>query len=313
MNREPANKSMGFFGIYKEACKLTAANKKIFSQITLTLLLPLTFFLLSEIRILTCSKTETPWIDNGSSIARYLYHILLFIFIILSTSSIVYTIACFYTSRDITYKKATGATVKLWWDLIVTFLWCFLFLAIYTSVTLGLLWSWFSADRNEIRSLILIIYLSVPAFAGLTYILVVCNIAIVVTVLEKDLYARTALAKSMRLIKGKIWVSCAVFMSLGITFGGIVFTYCYLSVYGRKEISMVGRVFVGIACHVLMAIWIHILFVLHTVVYFVCKSVHNEEISTVATHLEVPVIHLVVQIKEVQIQIEQVQVQQVPA
>ncbi|XP_026433835.1 uncharacterized protein LOC113331331 [Papaver somniferum] len=297
---------MGFFGIYKEACKLTAANKTIFSQITLTLLLPSAFFLLSEIRFSTYSKIETPWIDNGWSIGQYLYYIFLFVYIILSTSSIVYTVACFYTSRDITYKKATSATGKLWWDLIVTFLWCFLFLAIYTSVTFGLLWFWFSTDRDGIRTLILIICLSVPAFAGLTYILVVCNIATVVTILEKDLYGRKALAKSTRLIKGKIWVSCAVFMLLGITFGGIVFTYCYLSLYGRKEISMVGRVFVAIGCHFLMAIWFHILFVVDTVVYFVCKSVHNEEISTVATHLEVPVIHLVVQIKDVHIQLEQV-------
>ncbi|KAI3904022.1 hypothetical protein MKW92_047983 [Papaver armeniacum] len=134
--------------------------------------------------------------------------------------------------------------------------------------------------------------------------MVVCNIATVVTVLEKDDYGRKALAKSIMLIKGKIWTSCAVFGLLGIAFTGIIFTYCYLFVYGNK-ISMVGRVFVGIGCHLLLAVWIHILHVVHTVVYFVCKSVHNEDISTVSTHLEVPVVHLG---KEKGVQLEQVQV-----
>ncbi|KAI3904024.1 hypothetical protein MKW92_047985 [Papaver armeniacum] len=287
MIREAANKSMGFFAIYYEACKLTAANKKIFSQITLTILLPFAFFFLSELRISTYSKEETPgWLDYCLTIAQIVYFKLMFIFSFWSTSSVMYTIACFYTSRDITYKKVTGVLVKLRGELTVTFLWCFLFLAIYTSITFGLLLFWFFAGRDGIRTLIFITCLSVPVLAGLAYMMVVWNIATVVTVLENDCYGRKALAKSMRLIKGKIWVSCAVFVLLGVAFAGIIFTYFYLSVYGSKKISMVGRVFVGIGCHFLMAIWIHILLVVHTVVYFVCKSYHNQDISTVSTHLE---------------------------
>ncbi|KAI3872950.1 hypothetical protein MKW98_026563 [Papaver atlanticum] len=130
--------------------------------------------------------------------------------------------------------------------------------------------------------------------------MVVWNMATVVTVLEKDHDGRKVLAKSMRLIKGKIWVSCAVFILLGIAFVGIIFTYCYLSVYGNK-ISFVGKVFVGIACHLLLAVWIHFLFVVHTV-DFICKSVHDEDISTILTHLEVPVNHLGREIKDVQLE-----------
>ncbi|KAI3931062.1 hypothetical protein MKW92_034996, partial [Papaver armeniacum] len=140
MNREAANKSMGFFAIYKEAYKLTAMNKKIFSQITLTILLPLAFCFLSEIFISTCSETEpSRWVAyvlRLLPIAQLGYLFWMLILSLLSTSSIVYTIACFYTSRDITYKKVTGVLGMLWGRLIVTFLWCFLFLAIYTSVTL---------------------------------------------------------------------------------------------------------------------------------------------------------------------------------
>ncbi|KAI3872473.1 hypothetical protein MKX03_020520 [Papaver bracteatum] len=108
--------------------------------------------------------------------------------------------------------------------------------------------------------------------------LVVWNIATVVTVLEKD-YGRKALAKSMRLIAGKIWVSCAVFGWLEIAFAGIIFTFAYLVVDGNK-MSVVGKVFVGIGCYLLMTVSIHLSLVVHTVVYFVCKSYHNEDIST---------------------------------
>ncbi|KAI3853420.1 hypothetical protein MKX03_017736 [Papaver bracteatum] len=242
MNREPANKSMGFFAIYKEAYKLTASNKKIFSLIALTILLPLAFCFLSEIRILTYSNG---WIAYGLIISQILFLILLFLFSLWSTSSVMYTIACFYTSRDITYKKVDGVLRKLWGRLSATFFWCSFTVAIYTSLTL------------EGISLIFISCLSIPAFAGLIYAMVVWNIATVVTVLEKDHDGRKALAK--------IYVN---------------------------RISSVGKVFVGIGCHLLLAVWIHFLLFVHTVVYFVCKSVHDEDISTISTHLEVPVIHL---------------------
>lgn len=144
MNIEPANKSMGFFAIYKEAYKLTAFNKKIYLQITSTILSPLAIFYLSEIQISnfihtkTYSRKETSrWIAYG--ITQSIYLILLLFFTLLSTSSVIYTIACFYTSKDITYKKVTGVLRKCWGRLIVTFLWCFFIVAVYTFVALCLL------------------------------------------------------------------------------------------------------------------------------------------------------------------------------
>ncbi|KAI3853424.1 hypothetical protein MKX03_017740 [Papaver bracteatum] len=306
MNREPANRSMGFCAIYKEAFKLTALNKKIFSQITLTILLPLAFFYLSDIQIsnfiLTKAYPENKtsrWIAYG--ITQSIYLILLLIFTPWSTSSVVYTIACFYTSRDITYKKVTGVLGKLWGRLMVTFLWCFFTVAIYSFVALCLWWSRIFDEEGRIRPLAFIICLSIPVLAVLIFFIVVCSIATVVTVLEKD-YGGRAFAKSMVvLINGKIMVSCAVFGLLETALTGIIFMFCYLVVYGNK-MSLVGKVFVGIGCHLLLAVWIHFLLVVQTVVYFVCKSHHNEDVSTVGTHLEISVIHLGREIKDVQLE-----------
>ncbi|KAI3931058.1 hypothetical protein MKW92_034992 [Papaver armeniacum] len=298
MNREPANKSMGFFAIYKEAFKLTASNKKIFAQITLTILLPLAFAYLSEIRITTYSKEETPgWLDYGLTIAQILNLFTLVIFTLMSTSTIVCTVACFYTSKDITSEKVTP---KLWGRLIVTFLWCFLFLAVCTFLVLGYLFVLFRSEEQRIRALLtyvirrkdyklflFIICLAIPVFYELTYTMVVCNIATVVTVLEEDCYGGEALGKSMSLIEGKEWVSRAVFGLLGIAFTGVSFTY-YQFVNGDDNMCLVGKLVVGIGFHLLVAICIHFLLVVHTVLYFVCKSYHNEDISTVSAQLEVP-------------------------
>ncbi|KAI3842781.1 hypothetical protein MKW92_013864 [Papaver armeniacum] len=266
---------MGFFAIYKEAYKLTAFNKKIFLQITSTVLFPLAIFYFIHIHTKTYPNRETSrWIAYG--ITQFIYLILLLFFTLLSTSSVIYTIACFYTSKDITYKKATGVLRKCWGRLIVTFLWCFFIVAVYTFVALCL-FVWFfvgvngSGTPGAIKLLIFVICLSLPFFTGLIYMIVVWNIATAVTVLEKD-YGRKALAKSMRLIAGKIWVSCAVFGLLEIAFAGIIFTFAYLVVVDGNKMSLVGKIFVGIACYLLMTVWIHFSLVVHTVVYFVCKS-----------------------------------------
>ncbi|XP_026424361.1 uncharacterized protein LOC113320687 [Papaver somniferum] len=153
-------------------------------------------------------------------------------FTLLSTTSVMYTVACFYTSKDITYEKVTGV--------------------------------------------------------------------LVVTVLEKD-YGVKALAKGWRIIYGKIWVSCAAVGLLESAFTGIIFIFCYLVVYGNK-MNLVGKVFVGIGCYLLTTIWIHFSLAVYTVVYFVCKSYHNEDISTVAAHTAVvPTIDLGSE-KEVQLE-----------
>ncbi|KAI3888854.1 hypothetical protein MKX03_036038 [Papaver bracteatum] len=249
-------------------------------------------------------------------ITQSIYLILLLFFTVLSTTSVVYTVACFYTSKEITYKKVTGVLRRLWGRLISTFFWGLVMVAIYTSVALIFFSSSFS-NREDILAFI------IPYFPVLIYVIVIWNVATVVTVLEKD-YGVKALAKSWRIIYGKRWVSCTAFGLLQIVFTGIIFTFCYLFgrvcnctpllytssapdpvVYGNK-MNLVGKVFLGIVCYLLTTIWIHFSLVLNTVVYFVCKSYHNEDISNIANHAEVvPIIPLV---GENEVQLERIPV-----
>ncbi|KAI3901378.1 hypothetical protein MKW92_024693 [Papaver armeniacum] len=198
-------------------------------------------------------------------------------FTLLSTTSVMYTIACCYTSKDITYEKVTGVLGKLWGRLIDTFFCGLYMVAIYTYVALKL-FSWFSDDEDILS--FLSFYLP-----GFIYLRLIWNVATVVTVLEKD-YGVKALAKGWRILYGKLWVSCAAVGLLESAFTGIIFTFCYLVVYGNK-MNLVGKVFVGIGCYLLTTIWIHFSLAVYTVIYFVCKSYHNEDISTVAAHTAV--------------------------
>ncbi|KAI3888855.1 hypothetical protein MKX03_036039 [Papaver bracteatum] len=274
MNREPANKSMGFFAIYKEAYKLTELNKKFFLQITLTLPFSMFYIVISTvIHTKTYPEKETSrQIDYG--LTKSIYFILALFLTILSTSSVMHT-----------HKKVIGVLQKCWERLIFTFFWSFFMEVIYSPVALGLLLCFFRGV-DDLR-------LSDPYFTGLIYMLVVLNVATAIMLLEKDDVIKAS-AKSVRLIFGKIWISCAVYGLLEIAFTGIILPCCYLVVYGNK-MNLVVKVFVRIGCYLMTIIWIHFSLVRLAVVYLVFKSYYNEDIPTVAaTHAAVvPIIHLV--------------------
>ncbi|KAI3888856.1 hypothetical protein MKX03_036040 [Papaver bracteatum] len=205
-------------------------------------------------------------------------------FTILLTSIIVSTIACFYASKDITYQKVIGVLRKCCGRLIFTFFWAFFMGAIYTSLALGLL-LWFFRGVDDLRLLD-------PRVTVLNYMLVVLNVAMAVTALEND-YGIKGLAKNMRLIFGKIWISCVVYGLLEIAFTGIILPFCYLVIFGKK-MNLVGRIFVmRIPCYLLTIIWIHFSLVRLTVVYLICKSYRNKDIPTATHAAVVPIIYLI--------------------
>ncbi|KAI3856325.1 hypothetical protein MKX03_023598 [Papaver bracteatum] len=119
----------------------------------------------------------------------------------------------------------------------------------------------------------------------------VWNIATVIAVLEED-YGKKALLKSMKLIKGKILVSCAVFVMLDITLIGLLSTYILIAIHGYIS-SFIGRIFAGIFCYSVMTIVVHFSLVIRTVIYFFCKSYHNEDIWNITPFPDVSYVSLV--------------------
>lgn len=300
----------GFCGIIKESIKLIFTWRKIFSQITLALLLPLSFtilaytetsdFLMAKIQhdqsALNHAKAGTPKYKMLSnlvtsdiielSLSRVAYCILVLMFSLLSMSTVVYTIACVYTSRPITFGRAIGVVPKVWKRLMVTYLWAFLAIIVYiicTAVTILICYLLLDLLHSPAIKLTLGFILLILSIFGLMYINVIWHLAGVISVLE-DIYGIQAMFKSKNLVKGKTGISIAIsllltivsmaihtvlriFMANGYKFGFLRFGIATLSFLLLLELTLISLV-------------------AQTVIYFVCKSYHDENINKSALLLD---------------------------
>ncbi|KAI3931711.1 hypothetical protein MKW92_025147 [Papaver armeniacum] len=178
-------------------------------------------------------------------IFKFMYHIFLLVLSLPSTSAVVYTIACVYTTKEIIFNKVTGILPTVWKKLMITFVWTLVIMFLYDVLTFLVLYM-----LIDIILVIMIIFYAI----GFVYISVIWHLASVVSLLEES-YGYKASLKSKALIKG-----------IGVT----------------------GKVCLGIICLLLLSILIHLSLVIQTVVYFVCKSYHHENIdkSCLGEHLE---------------------------
>ncbi|GMH06699.1 hypothetical protein Nepgr_008539 [Nepenthes gracilis] len=302
---------LGFFGIFKESIKLILTCSKIFTKITLSLILPLSFTFLSHIflsmllssKIIhnehtldrtyegTAAYNTTSAVISSELTAYWLikaaYFTFLLIFSLLSTAAVVYTVACVYTAKDITFRKVMSVVPKVWKRLMVTFLWSFAIVFIYNIFFIFIIVIWVVFIRgdhpgNAIVGLIIVIY-----FVGLVYLSMIWQLAGVVSVLE-DRKGLQAMRKSKDLIKGKIVVALALLLMLNLWVLLIQFLFEHFVVVGRS-IGIAEKVGFGIVSLLLLSMAFLLGLVVQTVIYFVCKSYHHENIdkSSLADHLEV--------------------------
>ncbi|KAF5745124.1 hypothetical protein HS088_TW07G00705 [Tripterygium wilfordii] len=291
---------LGFFGIFRYSFKTVFSWRKIFSQITLTLILPLSFVFLFQFQVSQLLFDKAIRDQNtrnrlshkvSADWARFVlfkaaYFTVFLILSLLSTAAVVYTIACIYTAKQITFKKVMSVVPRVWKRLFVTFICSFAVALVYNVVAIGVLVLWavvvgFSSIGIAIGIVLLILYI-----AGLLYITIVWNIASVVSVLE-DIYGWKAMVKSRCLIKGKMGVSVGLFVVIGFCFGAIEAVFETFVVEGFGS-SLAIRVVIGIICFLLLLKVMLFELVMQTVLYFVCKSYHHESIdrSALSGHLE---------------------------
>lgn len=260
------------------------ASKKICSPITLAFVLPLSFIYLAQTKI-SDSPDDGGWfsfflfgltsefglmkfvhyawlsIDLGigffSSFRVWLllYHIFFLFLSLLSTSAVVYTVACAYTKKEITFNKVTVKPSKGLDGL-------------GASILIGII-------ENIVCTI------------GFVYISVIWHLACVLSVMEKS-YGYRAILKSKALIKGNIWMASFIFITVQIFLMIVIATFHNL-VIANGRIGVMGKVSLGIFFLLLLSVLIHFGLVVQTVVYIVCKSYHQENIdkSWLAEHLEV--------------------------
>ncbi|XP_059629563.1 uncharacterized protein LOC132272425 [Cornus florida] len=302
---------LGLFGVFIEGYKIIISCRKIFSQITLALILPLSFIYLAHIEVshtlfskilhtenqLDNTRAGTTkynkLTDHVSSewttywLFKFAYFTFLLIFSLLSTAAVVYTIACVYTAREFTFKKVMSVVPKVWKRLMVTFLCTFIAFFGYNIVAILAFVLWAVTISNTTIGVVLFFVGLALYVVGFVYLTIVWHLASVVSVLE-DIYGFKAMVKSKELIKGKMWVAIAVFFMLNFFLVVIQRLFEVYVVHG-ESLGMLRRTVFGIICLLLLFKLILFGLVIQTVLYFVCKSYHHESIdkSALSDHLEV--------------------------
>ncbi|KAL3721444.1 hypothetical protein ACJRO7_033873 [Eucalyptus globulus] len=145
------------------------------------------------------------------------YFIIVFIFSLLLTTAVVYTVACVYAAKQITFKKIMSVVPRVWKRLMVTSFWSFALFFVYNVVAVGLLIVWLVVVRQfsvgpalGIAKAVILLILYV---IGIVYMTVFWQLASVISVLEYA-YGRKAMAKSKRLVKGKMGLSVWCFLGV---------------------------------------------------------------------------------------------------
>ncbi|KAG6660671.1 hypothetical protein CIPAW_03G121000 [Carya illinoinensis] len=270
---------LGFFGIFKESFKIIFSWRKIFSKITLALIVPLSFIFLAQIKISYLLFSDIVY-DRAACF------IFLVILSLLSTAAIVYTIACIFTGKQTTFKKVMRVVPKVWKRLLVTFIWGFLFIVVYHIVAAVLFILWAAFIRASTVGIAIVIVLLILYLIGLVYISIVWDLASVVSVLE-DVYGLKAMIKSKALIKGKMGVAVAFFILISVCLAAIELVFEYFVVLDMGS-NIAISIMVGILSFLFLVMVSLFGFVVQTFVYLVCKSYHHEDIDkpSLADHLE---------------------------
>ncbi|XP_047326519.1 uncharacterized protein LOC124930204 [Impatiens glandulifera] len=308
---------IGLLGIFIESLSIITSWRKVFTRIVVIIILPLSIIFLAHVQIsellfseilrnqdvLDQTRVDTEkYVDLLDMISSewfvfWVFKILYFVFFLLlsllSTSAVVYTIACLYTSKEMPsfYELMTSVVPRVWKRLVVTFLWNFVIVFMYNVVAIIVfILSGFFVSLKAVGFVILF-FIALLYLTGFVYINIIWHLASVVSVLE-DVYGIQAMIKSKGLIKGKLRVAGIIFLTLNLFFVGIQITY---QQYVVAEDSLWCKMLLGMLYLSLLVILILLGLVIQTVFYFICKSYHHETINKLSLmdHLEAYLGHYV--------------------
>jgi len=307
MDGEPDEmRSLGVVGICKEVFNLLRSHLRLFVSLAFTLVLPLGLVIFCHTLVsdplmnkIGRNEDEKATEIPGSpaavrtqnrldaeffalAIITILYFVFVLAFSLLSTAAIVYSVACIYTAKGLTYVKVISVVPRVWKRLLFTFLWAnvLIFLYYVALFFIFVILLFLSAILN-VNLLILFIPVVILFYCLLIYFNLVWHLASVISVLEES-YGIGALKKSAELIKGKRRVACVVFVVYGMC---TIFVVSLFNIFVNSNDHVnnyFGRFFFGLF---LLLLWtcVHLIGILiQTVVYFVCKSYHNENIDRYA-------------------------------
>lgn len=296
-------RNLGVIGICKEAYHILTLHLRLFLSLALTLVLPLGAIIFCHGLIsdplahkIDRNEHELEREQPGSqafattqshldseflflAVVTILYLIFVLAFSLLSTASIVYTVASIYTSKGLSYKKVLSVVPKVWKRLFMTFLWAHILIFFYNIAFVFIIIILVVIQYGTGIPMGYLLYpLAFIFYILLVYIYLVYHLASVVSVLEES-YGISAMKKSADLIKGKRWVGCIIILIYTVNSSVVLAMYNVFVRSPERLESLTGRVVLGLT---LLGLWtvVTLLGILvQTIVYFVCKSVHNERID----------------------------------
>lgn len=301
--------ALGFFGVLKETFELIFSNKKIFSQITLALIVPLSLILQANILVTQLLSSKIfgnndnmhPTFDifqysnlNLSelnsfkgvvfwALIKFSYFFFTLIFSFLCTSTVAFIVSCIYTGKDINVKKAFSIIPKVWKQVLFTLL-ISLFIVFSYDVVFGSLLVLTLGFLLNGPAIIAAVVVLILFFAGSLYITITWHLAIVVSVLEENVYGIKAITKSRFLLKGKIGLAMGMLVISGVC-SAVIDAIFQKFALRELLIQNVGiRVGIGVFCFLLESLLILFDLVVQTVVYYVCKSYHADGFAGDASH-----------------------------
>ncbi|KAK9096260.1 hypothetical protein Sjap_021757 [Stephania japonica] len=292
----------GLCGVYKEAFNLVQSWRNIFSQITMALILPLSFIFSAQSKASELLFTKILFneeilygIDQSSAqilyqiVTFFLFQAAVFLFAIalalLTTSTNIFALSCIYTIKELTFKRVINIIAGVWKRLLVTFLWYFLTMLGYNILTM-LIGIPLTISVNNSTLAIILLLLSTFYLVGFAYVNALWHLASVTSILE-DTCGIDAMIKSKALIKGKMWMASVLFIKLHMSFLAMQITLQKISALQYASIGSV--VCYVVLCFSFLTMLCQYIVFIQTAVYFICKSFHHENNiskSCLADHLE---------------------------
>ncbi|GFP85574.1 hypothetical protein PHJA_000701100, partial [Phtheirospermum japonicum] len=265
---------------------------KTFYHITLTLIFPLSFAILSHSLFThpiiaqlqsASSVSSTDW--SKIFTFQFCYLIFLFAFSLLSTAAVVFTVASLYTSQPVSFTSTIATIPSVFKSLFITFLWVSLLMVAYNIVFLGFLVLLIIAiDLQSVFLFIFSVVVSFILFLGVhLYISALWHLVRVVSVLE-PLYGFPAMKKIYELLSGKtqtgsftVFVYMAACGMINGFFGSVV-------VHGGDDYGVMMRIVVGGFLVGVLVIVNLVGLLLQSVFYYIFKSYHHQGIDKSALY-----------------------------
>ncbi|KAK1280850.1 hypothetical protein QJS04_geneDACA018545 [Acorus gramineus] len=280
--------------ILKESITIPRSSPRTFTLLTLTLIFPLSFASLAHSLFTHPLLLHLQHSHSSSSTRRdvllllfyqLLYLLLLFSFSLLSTASVVFSVASLYTSKPLSFSTSLSALPSILPRLFRTFLWVSLLMVLYNLIfafSVVLVVIAIDADNSFLFAVSLFVSLSLFLIVHV-YITALWHLASVISVLE-PVCGLAAMRKSRELLRGRTRMAAALvffYLSACGFVGGVFGT---VVVRGGEDYGVFTRILVGGLLVGVLVVVNLVGFLVQSVFYYVCKSYHHQSIDKSALY-----------------------------